>query len=760
MINSWVKKLNIGLSLAALLIFITSCSEQRRTKVKDYPRYTAFAFNNTIKINAPGLKPDQKQQLIYDLDNYWDDSLKVKKLQRFGILYTIKNPPAYSATNISRSISFMKSYLQSLGYYYATFNTPKIHIDTFKNTQYRTFISLEINLGNRVNIGKVDFKFTDSNLQRLAENNKKTGLLISGDTYLKQSISSELDRLVTLFRRNGYYYFTREHIYAIIDSFSDVKTQQSKWDIVIANRPELGAKILKQITNGKIYYYPDAKDVYDTNYQRKFAFNKEGKNFKVSYDRYLFKTAPLINNTFIKSDSLYNESDYFKTINAFNLIGAWNQVDIKPVIRNNDTIDYHIFMSPAKKQNITIDLEGSKNTGDITSGNLIGISTNISLKNRNTWHRAIQSYTTLNNGVELNSIDTGRLLQTFQFSINQTYVISKKRKPNSQDVTQNLIAFNGTYTDRFQIYKLRSIVGSWGIQNKRTNNVFLFKPVNIELYSLEKFSGLDTLIAHNPFLKLSFNTGNVLSQSVSYIQTFPGHRSGLNHYIKLGAEVSGLVNLLVPSLNNTVYRYIKGEADYRFLKKYRKAELAYRTYIGMGYNLDDHNDIGKVLPFFKQFFAGGPNSMRAWGLRQLGLGSSLSYDTSSSSFKDRFGDIQLETNLEYRYTIFNFGSFNIGSAIFTDIGNIWNMRNDPSDPNASLNFDNFGKSIAIAVGTGIRFDFSYFLIRVDVAYKVKDPARLSNSGWMDFNKPTLTEFRANQTEVRNYAIQLGIGLPF
>ena len=760
MINSWVKKLNIGLYLGALLIFITSCSEQRRTKVKDYPRYTAFAFNNTIKINAAGLKPDQKQQLIYDLENYWDDSLRVKKLQRFGLFYTIKNPPAFNASNISRSISFMKSYLQSLGYYYATFNAPKVRYDTFKTIQYRTFITLEINLGNKVNIGKVDLKFTDSNLQILAENNNKNSLLITGDAYLKQSISSELDRLVNLFRRNGYYYFTREHLYAIVDSFRTTNIQKSNWDIVITNRPDLGTKVLKQLINGKIYYYPDTKDVYDTNSLKKYAFNKEGRNFKVSYNKYLFRSTPLINNTFLKSDSLYNESDYFKTVNAFNLIGAWNQIDIKPVIRNNDTIDYHIFMSPAKKQNITIDLEGSKNTGDITSGNLIGISTNISLKNRNLWKRAIQSYTTFNNGVELSSIDTTRLLQTFQFSINQTYVISKKRKPSSQDITQTLLSLNATYTDRFQIYKLRSIVGSWGSQNKRANSVFLFKPVNIELYSLEKFSGLDTLIAHNPFLKLSFNTGNVLSQSVSFIQTFPGHRTGLNHYIRLGAEVSGLTNLLIPSLNSTVYRYIKGEADYRFLKKYRKAELAYRTYIGLGYNLDDHNDIGKVLPFFKQFFAGGPNSMRAWGLRQLGLGSSLSYDTSSSSFKDRFGDIQLETNLEYRFTIFNFGSFNIGSAVFADIGNIWNMRNDPSDPNASLGLSNLGKSIAVAVGTGIRFDFSYFLIRIDAAYKVKDPARLSNSGWMDFNKPSLTEYRANQTEVRNYAIQLGIGLPF
>jgi len=77
--------------------------------------------------------------------------------------------------------------------------------------------------------------------------------------------------------------------------------------------------------------------------------------------------------------------------------------------------------------------------------------------------------------------------------------------------------------------------------------------------------------------------------------------------------------------------------------------------------------------FFKQFFAGGPTSMRAWGLRLLGLGSSLVSDTSSS-FRDRYGDMQLEVNIEYRFPIAHFSSMNLGGALFTDMGNIWNVR--------------------------------------------------------------------------------------
>jgi len=775
MINCWVNKISIPVFLGTLLLFMSSCSEQRRTKVKDYPRNTAFVFNNNIKIIAPDLKPDQKKQLILDLENYWDDSLKAKKLQRFVFLYTIKNPPKYDTVNISRSINYMNSYLQSLGYFYTEFNKPVIKVDSFhqkslfhkfdpkteqNKIQYRTYISFSIKPGAKVLIGKVNFKFTDSVMQKLATRYAHRTLLVKGEPYMTQTISSELDRLLNIFRRNGYYSFTKESLFAYVDSFTTGSNKQKpEWDVTILNRDGLSANVLKQYITGRMFYYPDAEDIYDTTWLQKHLPKKEGKNFSVYYDKYLFKSAPLINNTFLKTDSLYNEPDYFKTINAFNQIGAWKQIEIKPVIRNKDTIDFHIFLTPAKKQSITIDLEGSKNTGDIAAGNLFGISGDISLRNKNVWKKAIQSYTTLNSGVELSAIDTSRLLQTFQFSISQTYVISKKKKPLSEDITQNIIAFNGTYTDRFQIYQLRSIVGSWGLQKKRNNSIRLWKPINIELYNLQKFAGLDSLIKNNPFLKLSFNTGNVIGIAYSKIITFKGNKRGANHYFRYGGELSPLP-VFISSLKETVYQYAKGEAEYRILKRYRKSELAGRLFAGAGYNWNNSNDIGKVLPFFKQFTVGGPNSMRAWGLRQLGLGTSLAYDTSASSFKDRFGDLRLESNLEYRFTIFNFGSFNIASALFADAGNVWNMRKDPTDPDASLNLNNMGKSIAIAVGTGIRFDFSYFLIRVDAAYKLKDPARLENSGWMDFKSPTLSEKRANGTEVRNFAIQLGIGLPF
>lgn len=153
--------------------------------------------------------------------------------------------------------------------------------------------------------------------------------------------------------------------------------------------------------------------------------------------------------------------------------------------------------------------------------------------------------------------------------------------------------------------------------------------------------------------------------------------------------------------------------------------------------------------------------MRAWGIRQLGIGSSILSDTiKTSKYRDRFGDMQLEANVEYRFPLTTIAGFKIGSALFADMGNIWNIRKNAIDPESQFSFSDLGRDLAIGVGTGIRIDFSYVLIRLDFAYKVKDPARLHNGGWMSLRNFEWTDTRQNGLKVDNYSFQFGINLPF
>ena len=777
--------------VATILMLASSCSVEKRTSITNPPLNKPFVYDTKLNITG-NITKDEKIRLTNELGNYWDDSIRVKKVSQLGVRTVIKNPAAYDTANLVRSMQYMNEYLNSQGYYSASF-FPEIATEFIKN-QERKKIALNINLGKNITFDTISYVLKDSTLQKLTEEDKKNSQIKLGDPYTKGAISNELDRLVNLYRQNGYFQFTREHIFAHVDSLDKrlftlsldpiqqtelmaiargSREKSSSWPVAMERRINIDSSAIIPYKIGKIYYYPETRI---TDFTDSLPFSKNftetiRKNSVMRYQKGLFVDKPLRENTFINRGDLYNEKKFFKTLNTFGRMGAWQSADAKIFIRDKDTLDFHFFLVPAIKQSYSIDLEGSRNTTDIGSGNLWGISTNLSYTNRNVWKRSIQSLTSFRTGVELNILNqnSGPLIQTFHISLGQTYAFPrlilpvKSWKPlQNVDDKRTLLNVTGSYVDRRDYYLLRSLVSSWGYEWKKKNVTWLYKPINVELYTIERFSKLDSLILSNPFLQTSFNEGRVIGQTISFFKNIISAKNpDRSHFIRLGFEESGSLFALFNARSSQIYRFIKSEAEYRQTTKYNKGKnaLAMRAFAGVGYNYGTDSLIGNTLPFFKQFFAGGPNSMRAWRLRQIGLGSSIQSDTiSTSTYRDRFGDMQLEANIEYRFRLASIGSIKIESALFADIGNIWSVKSIPGDPEAQFSLKRLGKDLAIAMGTGIRFDFSFFLIRLDAAYKVKDPARLYNNGWM--NSFAFKETRSNGLQVDNFALQLGIGLPF
>lgn len=802
-----LKQLFLYVSLLLLLVYLAACSI-----VKNYPINKPFVFDNKIELNGKVSK-DEKKRLKNELSNYWDDSLQARYINEIKLSFkqpliskVLKNPPVFDTANISRTIRFMNAYLNSQGYYYAQFKDSVPKFDTVKN-QIRATIIMQINLGKNITIDSVSYhlidtaiKPIDSSLQKMALANSNKTLLKKGTPYTKQVISNELDRLTLLFRDSGYYKITKDNFYAEIDTTNtqllqlafDPLTQAKlieeanraryenpKWNVEIKQRQTKDSSILEQYYIHHIYYYPELKitDQPDSVMLQKNLKQFNYKHLTMRYKEGKFVYKPLIEHTYLRYNQLYSETKYYKTINDLSHLPAWQQVDGKVIPYTKDSLDLYLFLTPAPKQSYSVNLEGSRNTGDITIGNLFGIATNFSYTNRNIWKRSIQSLTNLRLGTELNigqaqnpGVTGAPLLQTFQISLSHAYNFPKLIIPRvidskffrSADNKRTLLSMAGSYTDRRDYYQLRSLTTSWGYEfskNARKSNAVTsisFKPLNVELYKIDTLPGLDTLFKNNPFLRNSFRDGNVAGSAISAIRTFNSNRDpSKSHYIRLGLEESGTLTSLLNIYTDRIFKYIKTEGEYRYLKKYRKTELATRFFIGAAFP-----KAGQSIPVFKQYFEGGPNSMRAWSLRELGLGSSILVDTISyTNYKERFGDMALEGNIEFRFPLFTFSAFKLSSALFTDMGNVWSLTPNPADPNSVFQLHRLGKDLAIGVGTGLRFDFSYFLLRLDFGYKLKDPARQYNNGWAELNKLTWTENRGNAV-VNNYAIQFGIGLPF
>ena len=794
-----------------MVCVLSSCSEQKRTFVRNYPKDTAFVFDTKVQVKG-NITKDQKSTLVANLPNYWDDSMAIHKTQVVGFFYKLRNPPIFDSVAIHRSIVQMNGYLNSQGFYHASFDS-SFYIKKY-NKQLRAFVDITVHPGKNMVVDSVGYDLHDSTLQKMALAYRKDSKLVTGVPYTKQLISNELDRLVILYRNNGFLEFGRDNLYAEVDTVNkalleltidpfeqarkieaaaEKRKKNPVIDVVIKQRYESDSTVndstkavdsaaLKQYYIGNIYYYPETKatDIPDSLISTPPAYRAtERRNYTVFDFEGKFKSRTLREHTFLTRGSLYNEDLYYNTITNLSNIGAWAQVDGRTRVRG-DSVDVHFFLVPSIKQNFTGDLEASYNTGDIiTSNSLFGIAGNLALRNRNVWKRAIQSTTTFRNGVEL-SFNQNRVIQTFQTSLSQVYSFPRIIMPRipflkfmyqSDAIKTTNLSLNASYTDRFDFFRLRQLVAGWGYEWKKKNKTWMYKPFNVELYSLDTLAGLDTAFKTNPYLRTAFNTGSVISQIFSYSVRYKGDRHpSTQHFLRFGVEEAGSILGRIKSLQNRIYQFIRVEGEYTRTMQLNRNVLALRAFAGAGYNYSNDPKFGKTLPFFKQFIAGGPNSMRAWGLRQLGLGSSLLSDTSGS-FRDRFGDMQLELNAEYRYRIATIGSMIVNGALFTDVGNIWNIRKDTLNPQGTFDIKRLGKDIAIALGTGLRFDFSYFLIRLDFGIKLKDPARLENGGWMRLSDFTwrnkeFTVYDAtdpNHTRIinrNNYAFQLGIGLPF
>jgi outer membrane protein insertion porin family len=779
-----------SLSLFSLLFLLNSCADFKRAIVHNYPKEQAFLYNNKIVIKDAPSRHSAKE-LSISLDNYWDDSIKVRKIRQYGFFNTIVKPQIYQQERMKRTIQYMANYLATEGYHHPIL-TPIVTTDTIKR-EWRTTLTMQVELNKKTLFDTITYQLSDPILQDIALKNSQTSYLKKGEAYSNQVINNELDRLVALFRSKGFYNFTKEKIFAEVDTIDaslmmlnldplsqitqviDAKAKKAinpSWKISFQLR-NLTKGITKQYMVGQQLFYSDVAvlDNPDTLLINPPIHKDSLPNLIHLYTVPKFKNSLFKEQSFIQKGSLFNETSYYQTLNRFSGLGAWQQIDGRTTLVN-DSVYLHYFLVPNIRRSFNFDIEGSKNTAQIGSGNLLGLSTNLTYRDKNVQKKAIPSITSLRLGVELNLNSDDNVTQTLLWNVGQTYsfpnllfpFIKKAAKAN-QNVKTNFSLYSA-YMDRLNYYQLKSFTTNWGYEWKKIKNgreqVINYRPLNIELYQLNKFSKLDSLLILNPFLRSSFNEGNIVSQTINYTNIGASSKNAhQQHYLRLGIEEAGGLLGLSDKLNKDLYRYLKLEAEYRSTYKYTNSEIAWRLMGGWGNNYSNNANLSGQLPFFKQFTAGGPYSMRAWGLRQLGLGSSTFYDTSAQRQNfDRFGDLQLEANFEYRFTLLQLGSYKIGSAIFTDMGNIWNTRDLGNDPNAGFKLDRLYKDLAIGIGTGLRLDFDYFIIRIDYAMKMKDPTRLYNNGWLDFNNMKWTEVKPNGLRVNNYAWQFGIGLPF
>jgi outer membrane protein insertion porin family len=764
---------------AVLLVAVISCSP-----VKNYPA-RPFVYQTNIHINGK-YNADDKKQLTEQLDQQLDDSIRVHRTQKLLFWKVLKNPPVFDSINVAKSTGYMHVLLNSLGYYRDSI-TPTT-TKTQEDNQQRVTVDFYVTPGKLFTLDSVSYTLRDSShpspqldtLQNLTARTANQALVKKGSPFSKPLISGEFDRLSDLYRNNGFLRFTRDELVALWDTVGldllrptldpieqaqlleqlRIRREHPSSDLEIRLRPRVDTSHLIRYYVGKVTVYPD----YSVDTLNSISNQTTFRQFRFVFYRNLFKPKKLYDYIYLKPGELYRQSNLVSTQNKFNSLGAWSIVTINQLPRpNEDTADFEIKLTPARKYAFTANLEGSENQGNnLIDRDFLGLGVNFALQNRNFAHAANQSSTSVRLNTEI-SPSLGQFFQTRQVilnhSINFPRVVPRLRWLSEEDRknTRTIFAMNAGFTDRITYYNITTLSTSWGYEYTGKSHRFSIRFPNIEYNLLTRRDSLEALISRNASFKYIFNNGLILSTIGNY-QLARSHKN-VTSLTNISVELAGLATYPLRSsfLDSNLYHFIKTDAEFRqtyLLGARGRNAFAWRIFGGVGVSLlrSRHDSVHFYLPFFREYFAGGPNSMRAWAVRRLGPGSAIK-SFGQTAAPDRFGDMRLETNAEFRFYLGNINGIILNGAFFTDVGNVWFLHENPDFPGGEFKVQNLWRDLAIGSGTGLRVDFGFFKLRFDYAYKVKNPS------------PDVSEAASQNKWFYNWTLlngqfQLGIDYPF
>ncbi len=747
----------------ALLLFSASCST-----IKNYPG-KPFVYESTIRLNG-GLTTDERKDLQTKLQLQLADSLLARRKQTLVFWSTLNAPPAYDSANADKSVIYMRALLNSLGYYRdtITYDTTLRLVPDEEKIQQRVTVNFNVFPGKRTRLDSISYTLGNDTLQQLTLGARNGAVMKRGDPFAKALIGSELDRLTDVYRNNGYIRFSRDELLAVFDTVGlallrptiDPLEQAEQLEALARQRENPTAAIDIVLRANKdstrlVRYYVGNTTVYPDVVADTAAYIPNEtvvKEYKIISFKNLYKPQILPDNIFLRRGDLYSQRNYLKTLNRFNAIGSWRLVNVEAIPRPaTDTVDFVMRLTPANKYSFNANVEGSQNLGNtnsFTGRNLIGV--NFGLQNRNFAQRAYLASTNFRFATEISSDEN------IARQIGLSHTISfPKAIPNFpflsaqvKEAFKTVFGLNASYTTTKDFFDLTNVNAYWGYEANLKNKLFSLRLPNIEYTYLVAGRDLDSLYKINQTYRYIFNSGLVASVISSFTMT--GGKKNVANVARFGLEASGLLSGLIKSdfLDSNLQRFVKLDAEFRQTYKIRRSAFAWRLIGGAGFQIHskDYNKY-RFLPFYRSYVAGGANSMRAWALRRLGPGSTVrSFDPTIAP--DRFGEMGLEANAEYRFFVADVAGFKVNSALFTDAGNVWYLRYNEDFPEGQFRLKNLWRDLAIGAGTGLRVDIGFFLIRLDYAFKMKDPSPddISNQN----------KFFADKRGV----LQLGVTYPF
>ena len=684
-----------------------------------------------------------------------------KKRGKGWISKNLHEPPViYDEDNAETVARLMENFLFNQGYFHARVE------DTFSVKKKKATGIYKVSPGRLYSIDSIVYQLYDPTLQDVANRHYDERLLVAPMRYNSRTLKRERSRLERLMKRYGYYSFSKEYIFYEIDSSQGPRNLT----VVVKVKPPFGDSDHKRYRINDVYFdiYSKETSTLDSTTVQEFG----GYIFRGEVDRYLdtiFTAASLL-----RPGNYYDIRNQEYTLRKLNLLGVFKFIKLSVntvIVDGEELLDFHFQLTPSQKQEIRLSLEAST-----SSDNFLGTNFLAEYKRKNIFRNADQLSLSLTTGLEtqlessnrslyINTLDVGghiqwtfpRLLVPFVGSISRYYIPTTR------------FNFSMSYQDRLDYFSLFSTEFEYGVKWNQSNLDavnYMYHDVAITKLSfvrlLNPSDSFQDVLDANPLLLNSFKNELILGPqyTFTYFNNQQGtKKSSFTFKGQLEVAGSGLygINKLqgLTGTNNEVggteyAQFTKVTTDFRFIHKFTDEFLiASRAFAGIGVPYGNST----VLPYIRQFYIGGSTSVRAWRIRSLGPGSYLSPDAGTTQqYLDQTGDVKLESNIELRYPLFSY----FHGAVFADAGNIWTLENDTSRTGGQFNFNSFIPELGFGAGIGLRADFSYFVIRLDVATPIYNPAETSGNRWIHEN----IMFKDRDWRSDNIVYNFAIGYPF
>lgn len=763
-----MKNLN-KLYIFSIIAFFASCSNTRFL-----PEGELLYTGAKVKVEGDSLSKSEKKELKAQLNElprpkpnssilglkpklyFYNIAGEPKKEKGFRhwLRNTVGEPPVlFSQVDRQYNQDVLQNYAENSGY----FNAETKSDSTRRNK--KASVLYTVTPKKQYIIRNVTFPEDSTQLAKDIRESTRRSRLRPKQGYSLETIKEERIRIDSRLKEKGYYYFNAD--YLLIQADTTVAPHQV--DLVVKIKDDIPVLAKKQFRIKDIVVYPNYTIQNDSIRIASDSVVRHN-DFTIIDPENLFEPRIFDRTLYFKKNDLYNRTNHNLSLNRLVNMGTFKFVknEFKVADTTGNYLNTFYYLTPMPKKSIRTELLAKTN-----SANYTGTELNINWSNRNTFKGAELLTISAFGGMEVQVSGQNNGFNVYRVGTEANLIWPRiiapfKFESASGFVPKTKATIGYEFQKRSKLYSLQTFKGSFGYlwkENERKEHHF--NVTEITYTSPQNVTQLyQDQIDINPTLERIIDRQLIFGPTYSYTYTNTMQRRKKNtFYYRGGIDFSGNITGLITGANvkndkqveifNVPFsQFVKIENEFRhYFRLGKESQIASRLIVGAGFAYGNSEE----MPFIKQFFIGGTNSIRAFRARSIGPGT---YDNSVNAgvfLPDESGDVKLEFNTEYRAQIYNF----IKGAVFIDAGNIWLMNDNPDKPGSKFSKD-FLNELAVGTGVGLRFDFSFLVLRTDFAFPIRKPYLPDGQRWVldDIN------FGSGTWRKENLVFNLAIGYPF